>query len=105
MTLEGETNDCIINRSWADYLRECINLHFLRLDNVNIGLNIWKLTKLEVLFMKLKPVNDLGLSIVSPSSMKAIVVSASEESDTQSSKQRMVNLSLGAPEGTRLDIL
>jgi hypothetical protein len=105
MTLEGETNDFIINQSWANYLRECINLRFLRLDNVNnINLHIMKPTKLEALFMKLKPVNGLRATIVSPSSMKAIVVSASEENDIQSSKRRMAHLNLRALEGTRLDI-
>jgi hypothetical protein len=105
MTLEGETNDDITNQSWADYLRECTNLHFLRLDNVNnIGLDIWKLTKLEVLFMKLKPVNSLCVSIVPPSSVKAIIVSISEESGIQLSELCIPVLCLKALKGTRLDI-
>jgi hypothetical protein len=109
MTLEGETNDNIINQSWVNYLGECINLRFLRLDNVNnIDLHIRKPTKLEALFMKLKPVNRLNASIIPPSSMKAIVVSISEESDQERhikfSKRCIADLYLKAVEGTRLDI-
>jgi hypothetical protein len=111
VTLEGETNDHIINQSWVNYLGECINLHFLKLVNVNnIDLNnIGKLTKLGVLFMKFKPVGRLYASIIPPSSVKTIVVSISEESDQESdiqfSKRCMDgSLYLETQEGTRLDI-
>jgi hypothetical protein len=109
MILEGETNDDIINQSWVNYLGECINLHFLKLINVsNIQLHIWKLTKLETLFIKLKPVNKLYVSIIPPSSVKAIVVSTSEENDQerniQFSKRGITSLHLRTLPGTRLDI-
>jgi hypothetical protein len=105
MTLEGETNDDIINELWVNYLGECINLHFLKLVNVNnIFLHIRNLTKLETLFMKLKPVNELYASIIPPSSVKAIVVSTSEENNTLLSERCIAGLDLGTLEGTRLDI-
>jgi hypothetical protein len=85
MTLEGEKNNYIINESWVNYLGECINLHFLKLVNANnIDLDdIRKLTKLEALFMKFKPIDLLKASIIPPSSVKAIVVSISEGSDQE----------------------
>jgi hypothetical protein len=108
ITLEGQTDDDFINQSWVNYLGECINLHFLGLDNINeIKLDhIRNLTKLEVLFMKFKPVNILEALIDPPSSVKAIVVSISEESDRniQFSKGWIAGVSLKALEGTRLDI-
>jgi hypothetical protein len=107
MTLESETNDYTINKLWANYLGKCKSLRFLRLDNVNkIHLNtIGELTKLEVLFMNLKSVYLLDVSIIPPSSVKAIAVSISEESDIQFSK-RYINgsLYLKTLEGTQLDI-
>jgi hypothetical protein len=106
MTLEGETNDDIINQLWVNYLGECINLHFLKLVNVNnIDLNnIGKLTKLEALFIKFKPVDLLNASITPPSNVKAIVVSISEECPTLLSERCIAGLDLGTLEGTRLDI-
>jgi hypothetical protein len=106
MTLEGETNDDTINQSWVNYLEECINLHFLKLVNVNnIDLNnIGKLTKLEMLFMKLKPVDRLYASITPPSNVKAIVVSISEECPTLLSERSIAGLYLETLEGTQLDI-
>jgi hypothetical protein len=56
--------------------------------------------------MKFKPVNILEALIDPPSSVKAIVVSISEESDRniQFSKGWIAGVSLKALEGTRLDI-
>jgi hypothetical protein len=103
ITLEGQTDDDIINRSWDKYFRKCINLHCLKLVNVNdIGLYLVELTKLEILSMKLKPVDLLNISITPPSSVKAIVVSTSEKNDQ---KLRVAHLYLNAKIGTQFDIL
>jgi hypothetical protein len=110
MRLKDGTNNYRLNQSWVHYLKECVNLVYLRLiDTSDLYLNIANLTKMERFFMKLKPVNGWGAEVTLPSSMKTIVVYATEESyqkhHTQFSERYIYYLQLNALKCTQFKFL
>jgi hypothetical protein len=109
MRLKGGGINEFYNSLWVNYLRKCVNLVSLGLEHVNnITLDIPYLTKLEVLFIKPELIDGSKIAIAGlPSSVKAVVVYASEEKDqkccSQSSKRWIQNLTISALEYTELE--
>jgi hypothetical protein len=93
---------------WRRYMEKCKNLVYLTLtDADDIFLEIENLEKLEGLFVKLKSADGLGACIIPPSSMKEIVLYASEENyqehHTQFLEGHVERLGLHAPKCTELE--
>jgi hypothetical protein len=102
MRLKGRTEDYRHTLSWNNYLNECVNLFYLELIDISdISLGPVNIPKLEGLFMKFKSVNHWRALINLSSSMKTIVVYASEGNDqechTQPSKEYVNLLGLETP--------
>jgi hypothetical protein len=109
MRLKGGTNNYLLNQSWADYIKECVNLvHLELIDTSDIYLESVNLKRLERFFMKFKSVNGWMASITLPSSMKAPAMYASEGNDqerhTQPSKRYVNKLDPGTLECTQLEL-
>jgi hypothetical protein len=114
--LKGETSEYAfeqewsraVDESWEYYLPKCVNLAFLILRNARgiIDLFIRNLTKLEGLFMEFKSIDLCQTHIILPSSIKTIILYASEGNDqechTRLSKRYNYRFELETLKGTQL---
>jgi hypothetical protein len=108
--LKSEKSSYSLNKLWADYLEKCINLVCVGLVNADdISLNFENHTNLEGFFMELKSADGNGAAIDFPSSMKAIVLYATEENyrkrDSWFSKPYVDKVLLYASKCTKLKLL
>jgi hypothetical protein len=109
MRLKSEDDNSTINETLANYLRQCKRLVYLRVDNAsNILLNLRDHINLEGLFVEFKSVDGLGAYITSPSSMKAVILYATEKNyqkhHTQLLEPRVLKLHLITLESTELEL-